>query len=124
MPTDLTVTLEDRPGILAAACEALGQAGINIEGCCAYRHEGASRLHVLVGDAAAARAALADAGYDVIGERNVLVIELEDRPGAAGETLRRIAAKGINLDLVYLATWNRLVVASEDPQLAEVALKD
>ena len=123
MAIDLTVTLEDRPGTLAAACEALGQAGINIEGCCAYRHQGASRLHVLVQDPAAARQALADAGYDVTDEREVLTVELEDRPGAAGEALRRIARVGANLDLVYVGTKTRLVVGAEELEKAREALK-
>jgi hypothetical protein len=114
MATDLRVTLEDRPGTLAGACEALGNAGINIEGCCAYRAEGTSRLHVLVEDATAARRALADAGYDVTDERDVVVIDLEDRPGAAGETLGRIAGAGANLDLAYVATRTRLVVGAEE----------
>ena len=91
MAKDLTVALEDTPGALAGACAALGSAGINIEGCCAYRTEGEARLHVLVEDAAGARAALEQEGYEAGGERDVLVVQLEDRPGAAGETLRRIA---------------------------------
>ena len=122
MPTDLTVRLEDRPGTLAGACEALGGAGINIEGCCAYPAGGAGQVHVLVEDADGARRALGDAGYDVVADRGVLVAELEDRPGAAGEALRRIAATGANLELVYLATRTRLVVSADDLEKAREAL--
>jgi hypothetical protein len=122
MAKDLTVTLEDRPGTLAGACEALGNAGINIEGCCAYGAGPAARFHVLVDDAAGARRALEEAGYEVSGERDVLVVELEDRPGAAGEALRRIAGTGANLDLTYLATRARLVVGAEDLEKARGAV--
>jgi hypothetical protein len=122
MAKDLTVALEDRPGALAGACEALGNAGINIEGCCAYRAEGEARMHVLVEDAAGARAALEQAGYEAGGERDVLVVQLEDRLGAAGETLRRIAGTGANLDLTYLATGTRLVVGTEELETARGAL--
>ena len=122
MAKDLTVALEDTPGALAGACEALGKAGVNIEGCCAYRAEGEARLHVLVEDTAAARAALEQAGYEAGGERDVLVVQLEDRPGAAGDTLRRIAGTGANLDLTYLATGTRLVVGAEDLEMARGAL--
>jgi hypothetical protein len=55
---DLTVSLEDRPGTLADLGEALGKAGINIEGMCAVASEGRSIIHLLVTDAAAARTAL------------------------------------------------------------------
>jgi hypothetical protein len=122
MPKDLTVALEDTPGALAGACEALGKAGVNIEGCCAYRAEGEARMHVLVEDAAAARRALEQAGYEAGGERDVLVVQLEDRPGAAGETLRRIAGSGANLDLTYLATGTRLVVGADELETALGAL--
>jgi hypothetical protein len=121
MTTDLTVMLEDRPGSLAAACEALGKDGINIEGICAYPGDG-GLLHVLVDDPEAARRALEDEGFAVSWEREVLVVELEDRPGAAGETLRRIAAVGANLDLTYMATRTRLVVGTDDLEKARSAV--
>src|SRR5205814_1703393 len=56
---DLTVQLEDRPGTLAELGEALGNAGINIEGIAGFAVPGAGGLvHLLVEDGAAARAAL------------------------------------------------------------------
>ena len=121
MTKDLTVPLEDRPGSLAAACEALGKDGINIEGVCAYPGDG-GLLHVLVEDEAAARRALEDEGFTVTRERDVLLVELEDRPGAAGETLRRIAAVGVDLDLAYMATQTRLVVGADDLEKARSAV--
>ena len=123
MPTDLTVRLLDRPGAMAAACEALGSAGINIEGCCAYPAGTAGQLHLLVEDAAGARAALTAAGNEVVQERKVAVHELEDVPGSAGAALRRIADAGANLELVYLATATRLVVGSDDVDAARSALE-
>ncbi len=59
MATDLTVILEDRPGTLADVGEALGEAGINIDGMCGFPCEGRGRLHVLVDDPVNARRALA-----------------------------------------------------------------
>jgi hypothetical protein len=122
MTTDLKVLLEDRPGTLAAACEALGKDGINIEGCFAYVGDSEGLLHLLVEDADAARRALEDAGFLVTSEREVLLVDLEDRPGTAGETLRHIAAAGANLDLVYMATQTRLVVGTDDLERARAAV--
>ena len=95
MPTDLTIWLADQPGAMAGACETLGQAGINIDGCCAYPAGTAGQLHLLVEDAAAARKALAAAGYNVVQDREVLVHQLEDVPGSAGaaHALRTSAAR-------------------------------
>ena len=123
MPTDLTVRLVDRPGAMAGACEALGAAGINIQGCCAYPAGTAGQLHLLVEDAEAARGALRAADYEVVQDRQVMVHELEDVPGSAGAALRRIADAGLNLELVYVATATRLVIGADDLEAAQAALQ-
>jgi hypothetical protein len=122
MATDLTVTLEDRPGTLAEVGEALGGAGINVDGICGFPCEGKGRLHVLVDGADRARAALEDAGLQVSAERDVLVLDIDDRPGAFGEALRRFADAGVNVDLTYLATSTRLVIGPDDLEKARAAL--
>ena len=122
MAMDLTVILEDRPGTLADLGEALGKAGINIEGGCGFPCEGKGVIHILVEDAAAARQAMEEAGIEVRGERQVLVLEIEDRPGALGEVSRRIANAGVNIDLAYQATNNRLVLGVDDLDKARAAV--
>ena len=122
MATDLTVRLLDRPGAMAGACEALGDAGINIDGCCAYPAGTAGQLHLLVEDALAARQALVAAGYEVVQDRQVIVHELADVPGSAGQSLRRIADADVNLELVYVATATRLVIGADDLDAARAAL--
>jgi hypothetical protein len=119
---DLTIILEDRPGTLADMGEALGKAGINIEGGCGYPCEGKGVIHILVEDAAAARRALEEIGLEVRGERQVLVLEIADRPGAFGEVSRRIANAGVNVDLVYAAANNRLVLDTDDLDKARAAV--
>lgn len=114
MATDLTIALEDRPGILADLGEALGGADVNIEGFCGYTSQGKGILHLLVDDAPAARRALDGAGFAVDDEREVLVVDIEDRPGALGVIARRIAGADVSLDLAYLATNTRLVLGAAD----------
>jgi hypothetical protein len=123
MPTDLTVILQNRPGTIADAGEATGSAGINLEGTCGFECGGEGILHVLVEDeAATVRRAFEEAGLEVRNEREVLVVDIEDRPGALGRTLRRVADAGVNVDLVYLATGTRLVIGPDDLQRAREAL--
>ncbi len=98
---DLTVILENRPGTMAAMGEALGLAGINMEGMCGLPCGGRGVIHILVEDAAAARRALQEGGFEVGDERDVLIVELVNRPGTLGETTRRLADAGINIDLAY-----------------------
>jgi hypothetical protein len=123
---DLTVSLEDRPGTLADLGEALGKAGINIEGMCAVGSEGRSIIHLLVADAAAARTALEGAGIKVEGEAEPLISELAsdqvDRPGAIGAMARAMANAGVNIQVVYLATKNRAVAVTSDNAKARQAL--
>ncbi|MEE9324429.1 MAG: ACT domain-containing protein [Dehalococcoidia bacterium] len=122
MATDLTVILENRPGTLADMGEALGRAGVNIDGLCGFPSEGRGVMHILVEDAAAALRALREAGLEVGGERQVLVLDVEDRPGMFGDVCRRIADAGANIDLVYAATSTRLVIGADDLGKAHAAL--
>jgi hypothetical protein len=126
MAKDLTVALEDRPGQLASLGEALGKAGVNVEGMSAVTHEGRGIIHVLVEDAAAARAALEGAGIKVEGETEPLLIDMTadaDRPGALGEIARKIADAGVNVQVVYLATRTRGVMVTSDNAKARAALR-
>jgi hypothetical protein len=122
MAIDLTVYLDDRPGKVAAVGEALGAAGVNIEGGFALVVGGQGIMHVLVEDADAATRALRDADFEVRDEQEVLVLELEDRPGALGEVTRRIADAGVHLSVFYLATATRIVLGAEDLEQARAAL--
>jgi hypothetical protein len=120
---DLTITLEDRPGRLADLGEATGKAEINIEGMCAISGAGRAEVHVLVDDAAAAREALGSAGIEVDAESDVLLIDVEDRPGTIGEVARRVADAGVNIDLVYSTFGGvKLVLGVDDLDRARSAL--
>lgn len=121
MAKDLTVIgFGDRPGVSAALCEALGKARVNIEGM--FGSGKLLEIHVLVEDAVSARRAAEEAGFTVRDERDVLVVEVENRPGAWGEVARRIADAGVNIDLFYVASNNRFVVAAADLEKARAAL--
>lgn len=117
--TDLAVTLpEDRPGMLARAVHAVSSAGINLEG----HAEMEGVVHVLTSDPSATRAALEAAGFRVLKEQQVVLVEVEDRPGSAAGIFRRIADAKVNIRFSYLATRNRLVIAADDLQDLMTAL--
>jgi hypothetical protein len=120
---DLVVDLEGLPHGLAAFAETMAAAGLNTEGMCGLYMDGVGIDHVLVEDAESARRALADAGFETGAERDVLVVELEDRPGALADVARRIADAGVDVDLVYLATRTRLVFGVDDLDAAGAALE-
>ncbi len=123
---DLTVILENRPGTLADMGEALGKAGINMEGECGFPCEGEGLIHILIEDTAAARKALEEVGLEVRAERDVLVLDIEPivgKPGTGGEMFRKIADAGVNIDLIYLAENNRMVLGVDDLDKARAALE-
>lgn len=123
MSKDLTVTLEDRLGELAKVGEALGRAGVNIDGFCGMTVEGQGIVHVLVQDAVKARRALEANHIQVSEELEVLVLEVEDRPSVLGNIARRLANAGVNIQLAYLATSTRLVVGVDDLEKAKSAMQ-
>ena len=123
MTKDLTVILEDRLGELARVGEALGKAGMNIEGICGVTAEGKGIVHILVQDAVKARRALEANHLQVSGELDVLVLEVEDRPSVLGNIARRLANAGINIHLAYLATSTRLVIGADDLDKARSAMQ-
>jgi hypothetical protein len=114
MGTNLTVHLKDKPGMLAKMGEALGAAGVNIDGISGVTCEGVGVINILVEDATAARAALVEAGLEVAAEREVLVVDVVDRPGELGGIARRLASAGINLELLYLTASMDLVIGVDD----------
>jgi hypothetical protein len=126
VPVDFTVILDDRPGELARLGEVLGDAGVNIGGLAAFTGEGRGVVHVLVDDEAAARAteALGAARMGIADEREVLVIDAEDRPGTLGELARELAAANVNIDLAYTTFGDgvKIVIATDDLDNARDAL--
>ncbi len=118
MRKDFVLIPDDQPGVLARLGEAAGAAGINIEGISAFTGQGKGVVHVLVEDAEAALVALTEAGLEVRGARDVIIVDIEDRPGALGEFTRKLADENINVEQAYIATDNRLVLAVDDIERA------
>ena len=123
MAIDITLLLDDQPGALARVGEVLGRAGVNIEGLCAVASGGGqAEVHVLVEDLEVALPALFKSGLAVSSEQEVVVVALEDRPGALGEVSRQLGDAGVNITLTYLATDTRLVLAADNLAAARTAL--
>lgn len=123
MATDILVYVDDEPGTLARIGRGLGAAGVNIEGMCAVTNGGGrAEVHLLVDDPAPAYTALERLGIEVVLDREVAVVPIEDEPGALGHVAEQLSDAGINMNLVYLATGTRLVLAADDLAAARAAL--
>jgi hypothetical protein len=117
---ELAVELEaDRPGALAKAITSVAAAGINIDGY----GEMNGVVHILTTDLPATRKVLHDAGFHEVQEQDVVVVPVSNEPGSAARVFQQIAESHVNVRYSYLATGNRLVIASSNPAavLAAVA---
>ena len=123
--TQLTVSAQSKPGVLAKVCSALAGAGVNIVGVCAGEATGRGKIRLVVSDTARAKEALAGAKIRC-GEEPALMLLLDDRPGALADAASRLAAAKINIKCVYATTAGggraQVVMAVANPDKAERAL--
>jgi len=123
---DIAVVLENAPGSLANLGETLGNMGINIEGMCGLPLNDQSIVHVLVEDASTAKWAIEEAGFKIQGIREVIVLDISDiagKAGGGGKLARRLGNNRINIDLIYLAENNRIVLGVDDIDKARTILE-
>jgi hypothetical protein len=114
MAFDLVIDIENTPGALARVATAISDAGVNIAAATCIGNGERAELHILVPHAEAAKHALAISHLAVSREREVVVVDVEDRPGVLADLTRKIARAGVDLDLVYVATRNRVVFGASD----------
>ena len=123
MAMDLVIEVDNRPGTLARIAAAISDAGVNLAAATCLGPGDRAELHILVPHAEAARHALAITHQAVVTrEREVVVVGVEDRPGALADLARMVAEAGVDLDLVYVATNNRVVFGSQDLDGLKAAL--
>src|SRR4051794_9016489 len=115
MAVDLVIDIENVPGALAKVATAISDAGVNVAAATCLGTGERAQLHILVKHAEAARHALATShDVTITREREVVVAEVEDCPGVLADLTRKVAAAGVDLDLVYVATRNRVVFGAAD----------
>ncbi|MBA3744289.1 ACT domain-containing protein [Sporichthya sp.] len=114
MAVDLVIDLDNTPGALATVATAISDAGVNIAAATCLGNDNHAELHILVPHAEAAKHSLSITGVTVSRERDVVIVDVHDRPGELADVTRRIAKAGVNLDLVYVATGDRVVFGAQD----------
>src|ERR1700761_406869 len=119
----LVIDIENTPGALAEVAAAISDAGVNIAAATCIGTGERAELHILVPHPEAAKHSLAISHLAVTREREVAVVDVEARPGVLADLTRRIARAGVDLDLVYVATRNRVVFGSADLPALRAALE-
>ena len=122
---DLAILLENRPGTLAEMGEALGAAGVSVEGGGAWVVDGKGVAHFLFEDTAAARKALEAKGITVLADREVLTVRLkQDVPGQLGKISRMMADAGVNIEVLYSDHQNQLVLVVDEVEKGKIVIEN
>lgn len=94
--TEIFVVLENRPSTLGELCSHLAENGINIEAIGVFQDT--AKLYVK--NVNKAMKILAKLNYETE-LRDVLKVNLENRPGALAELASKLGNKGINIEYCY-----------------------
>jgi len=122
---DVAIELPGRPGSLALFGEALGGAGVSLEGGGVFTVDGVGYAHFLVDDGEAAQVALEQAGLGQATIRPVLIRRLKQEvPGQLGAIARALADAGVNIETQYSDHSNRLILVVDDMEAADRATSD
>ena len=117
---DIAIALPGQPGSLTRFGEALGAAGVSLEGGGVFTVDGVGHAHFLVENGNAARAALEQAGLGAATVRPVLIRRLkQDVPGQLGAIARALGDAGVNIETQYSDHANRLILVVDDIETAE-----
>lgn len=122
---DMKIVMKNKPGMLADMGEILGQNNINMEGICGFPLNNEGIIHILVEDETTTKWVLEAAGFEVRAVREVLVMDVGNiagKPGTGGKIARKIGDAGVNIDLIYFAENNKLVLGVDNMEKARDAL--
>ena len=120
--------LHNKPGTLAAVCDALADARINIYGLSIADTVDHAVVRLVVSDTRRALHIFESHGALAI-ESEVLMIENENKPGMLSRIARILAEKKINIEYAYLASLptakkGLLIMRVSDPRKALRVLKN
>jgi hypothetical protein len=104
--TQLTVSLQSRPGVLAQLARTLADAGVNIGSLSADAVSGRGKIRLIVNDPVAARRALRRAKYR-FSEEPAFVVRLRNRPGTLARVAAKLAKERVNIKSAYATTAGR-----------------
>jgi len=126
---EIVVTVVNKIGVLADMSRLIAEHGINIEGVAGYAVDNEARLMLITEDSVRATDALKKSGYKSIKENEVIIIELENKPGALERVTAKLAVEGIDIKQVYGTACAsdcpaNIIISTDNNQKALLALKE
>lgn len=128
MAKEIVVTVVNKIGILADMSSLLGDMAVNIEAVAGYAAANEAKIMLVTSDNTRAVDDLKKKGYKNIRENEVLLIDLENKPGALKLITTKLAQETIDIKQVYGTVCGsgcpaKLVLSTDNNQKAFVALK-
>lgn len=125
---EIAVTVANKIGVLADMSKILADHGINIAAVAGYALDNEAEIMLVTDDNLRAMDALKEKKYTSVKENEVVVVELEDTPGALKNISAKLAAENIDIKYIYGTTClegcpARLIIATSDNERAIVVFK-
>lgn len=98
---EVVVIVTNRIGILADITKILADHGINVEAVAGYAIGNDAKVVLVTDDNLRATDALIKGGYKGARENPVVIVELENKPGALRNITTRLAAENIDIEYIY-----------------------
>lgn len=123
----LNVSTQDKPGMLEEISAAVASTGTNIEAICAYGMEGKAIFYIVTNNNDKAKQVFASKGWTPK-EEDVIMLDLENKPGALKELASKLKSKNVNLKYCYGSACSsscpcRFIINADNNQQALAALK-
>lgn len=104
MAKQIVVTVVNKIGVLADMSRLTSDHGINIQAVAGYSSGNEAKIMLVADDNLRAGDALRKAGYTSIKEEEVVIVDLEDKPGALKILTSCLAKEGIDIKHIYGTT--------------------
>ena len=101
--TQLALFLANKPGTLAAVCDALAAEDINIFGLTISDTVDHAVVRMVVSDHVRALSIFEEHGTLVV-ENEVLMLEHDNKPGTLSQIAKKLAAENVNVEYAYLGS--------------------
>ena len=96
----LSLFLQNKPGVLAGVCEDLAEARVNVLAISVADHVDHAVVRLVASPARKAIHILGNAGLLVV-ESDILAIDLRNQPAALAKLSRKLAQARVNIDYAY-----------------------
>jgi hypothetical protein len=125
---ELVLTVQNKIGMMASVSKILADHGINVEGVAGYAMGGEAKMMLVPDDVQRAGDALKKAGFKAIETKEVVVAELENKPGALKSVSAKLFDAKIDIKYIYGTTCSggcaaKLIISTSDNEKALVVFK-